>query len=205
VVSQRAKFLFVVLPVDHPLRAALLAATSTATEDWRKEHGLSLRGDKQTKERFLGSYPTGDGRYSRIGHFTPWGVGADPTSAVGSLGVPQFFGGALNLLGVDYTGHRLKHPGYKGAEFNQAEKLARVLTTVAEAQIPGVSQAGRLSGLTARYVDKREDIPPFDERLKRELPGYPAKPTHKKPAKRKKKAPADILGGGGGAPVDILK
>jgi hypothetical protein len=41
VVHEHGKFLFRVLPIDHPVKAALVADASVAEEEWRKSHGLS--------------------------------------------------------------------------------------------------------------------------------------------------------------------
>jgi hypothetical protein len=150
-----ATFLGKVLPVDHPLQAALLADTSAATEEWRKSHRLSLLASDHLPDFLLGSAPVGKGNsYQRIAHYTPFGVGSDVTGAVGSLALPQATGAFLNALGVDWKGQRLTHGGSHGKEFNQGERLIRALVTVAESQVPGVTQAGAISGVTPRYVDK---------------------------------------------------
>jgi hypothetical protein len=168
-------FLAKTLPFDHPVKAALLADASNAEEEWRKAHGLSFRGP-HVPWYLMGSYPTKDGKYLRVGHYTPWGIGADPTGAVGSLAIPQFEGPIINTLGVDWKGQPLTRGGPHGPEFNTGEKALRALVTAAEEQIPGVSQAGAISGLTPRYVNKDnpENIKSPGEVLKSYLPTTPA-------------------------------
>jgi hypothetical protein len=102
---------------------------------------------------------------------------------VASLVLPQASSPLLNLRGVGWTGDRLKRPGYAGKEFTTPERIARAITSAIEAQVPGVSQAGRITGLTPRYVDKKTEIPSLKNRLLHELPGYPMKtPAERKPS-----------------------
>jgi hypothetical protein len=176
-----ASFLTKVLPQDHPVKTALLADMSMATEEWRKEHHLSLHDADHVPGFLLGSYPGKGDSFYRVGHYVPFAT-ADPSEAAGSLLLPQVTGTLANLAGVDWTGHRLKYPGYKGREFNQGERTIRALVTAAESQIPGVSQAGRISGLTPRLVDKKnpDTIPGLRARLLKEIPTTPTKSSGKK-------------------------
>lgn len=154
-----ATFLGKVLPVDHPAKAAMLANVDAVTEDWRKQHGLSLRGGKTRPSFLLGGYPTGKGdQIVRIAHYTPFGVGQDVAGSVSGLMLPQFVGPIKNLAGVDWKWQRLRKPGFKGKELNQGQRAARAGVTILEEQIPGVSQLGNVSGLTPRYIDKK-DVP----------------------------------------------
>lgn len=148
------QFLAKVLPVDHPVKQALLASANAAEDDWRKQHGLDPFEPGHVPAFLLGSSPTKDGKFLRIAHYTPWGMGADPTGSLGSLVLPQFTGPLANALGVDWKGQPLTHGGSHGKEFNTGEKALRALVTVLEEQIPGVTQAGAISGLTPKYVDK---------------------------------------------------
>lgn len=172
-----ATFLGKVLPVDHPAQAALVADTSAATEEWRKKAGLSLRAP-HVPDFLLGSAPASKGRVTRIAHYTPFGIGSDVAGSTAALTLPQFLGPIKNAAGVDWKWQREKRPGYSGQEFTQAERVARALMTILEEQVPGVSQAGRISGLTPRYVDKK-DVPSvlqgksIPEALKAELPFMP--------------------------------
>jgi hypothetical protein len=150
-----ATFLFKVLPVDHPVQTALLADINAAEEDWRKSHNLSLLQANHVPDFLLGSVPTGPDKYLRVAHYTPFGVGSDPTGAIGSLMLPQVLGPVANAaFGVDWKGDPLTVGGAHGRKFNTGEKAIRALVTAAEEQIPGVTQAGTISGFTPRYVDK---------------------------------------------------
>jgi hypothetical protein len=170
-----ATFLLKVLPVDHPVTTALLADINAAEEDWRRSHDLSLLGANHVPDFLLGSVPKGGG-YLRAAHYTPFGVGSDPTGAVGSLLLPQVTGPVINALGVDWKGDPLTVGGSHGRKFNPGEKAIRALVTAAEEQIPGVSQAGAVSGLTPRYVDKKN--PAYIKKPGQVLKGYlPTTPT----------------------------
>lgn len=164
-------FLFKVLPADHPVKASLLASANSAEEEWRKEHGLSLKAP-HVPTFMLGSMPTADGKYRGLAHYTPFGIGADPVAASADLMLPQFLGPLKNAGGVDWKWQRLTHGGKHGKELNAGEKAVRALVTGLESQVPGVSQAGKISGLTPRYVDKDnpEDVKSPREVLKGYLP-----------------------------------
>lgn len=192
-----ATFLFKVLPVDHPVKTALIADVSMATEEWRKEHRLSLRGD-HVSDFLLGSYPAGGNSYYRISKYTPFGVGADPLGASADLMLPQLLGPVKNAGGVDYKWQRLKHPGYAGKEFNLGERTVRAALTGAESQIPGVSQVARLSGVEPRLVDKKSAVPSFTGRLKKELPTSATKSASKKTGKTVGKVKLGGAGSSGG-------
>jgi hypothetical protein len=170
-----ATFLTKVLPIDHPVQTALLADINAAEEDWRRSHDLSLLGANHVPDFLLGSVPK-DGGSLRVAHYTPFGVGSDVTGAVGSLALPQVTGPMLNMLGIDWKGDPLAHGGAHGKPFNQGEKLIRALTTAAEEQFPGVSQAGAISGVTPRLVDKKD--PGSIKKPSQVLKGYlPTTPT----------------------------
>jgi hypothetical protein len=165
-----ATFLTKVLPVDHPVQAALLANISAAEEEWRKSHDLSLLQANHVPDFLLGSAPNGKGGFQRIAHYTPFGVGSDLAGSVSGLMLPQFIGPLKNMGGVDWKWQPLTHGGKHGKPFNQGEKAVRALVTAAEEQIPGVSQAGKISGITPRLVDKDTNVKSPKEVLKGYLP-----------------------------------
>lgn len=149
-----AKFLFKVLPADHPIKTALLADVGVATEQWRKDHGLSLRGGVTKPAWMLGGYPSKTGVIP-VGRFTPFGAGTDVPGAVASLTLPQLLGPIKNAGGVDWKWQQLKMPGYKGKPFTPSQKAARALVTAVESQVPGVSQVAKATGLERKYVDHK--------------------------------------------------
>lgn len=135
-------FLTKVLPVDHPVHAALLADVNAATEQWRKAAGLSLRGGRTVPSFLLGSYPTGKG-FLRLGRYTPFGASGDPTQAVGDLFMPQLLPALENLKGIDWKGKPLKHPD--GKPYNQGEKALAAAITLIENMVPAVAQTDRIT------------------------------------------------------------
>jgi hypothetical protein len=115
--------------------------------------------------------------------------------------LPQLLGPIKNLGGVDWKWQREKYPGYAGKEFSWPEKTLRAAVTAAESQVPGVSQAGKLTGLTSKYVDHKTNAPSTTEALKKLVnPLQPVKQAA--PKKKKAKAPKVKrkmqLGGSGG-------
>jgi hypothetical protein len=165
-----ATFLFKVLPVDHPVQTALLADINAAEEQWRKDHNLSLLQGNHVPDFLLGGYPNSKGGIQRLAHYTPFGVGSDVTGAAGALALPQFEGPILNALGVDWKGSPLTVGGSHGKPFSPTQKAIRAAVTALEEQVPGVAQAGAVSGVTPRYVDK--DTPAYIKTPGEVLKGY---------------------------------
>lgn len=168
-----AYFLAVHLPKDHPVQTALLADISMATEDWRKSHDLSLRQANHVPLWMMGGYPKPGGGYYNLGHYFPTGAAAQIASSTGGLVLPQMIGPIENLKGIDWKGKRLVDS--HGNEFTQGQDALRALVTAGEGQIPGAKQAGALTGLTPRYVDKTDPakIPGAKAVLKKMLPTAP--------------------------------
>ena len=130
-----ANFMLRVLPRDHPVSSALLADISALEEEWRKQHGLSLRGGERRPGFLLGGAPAGsEGAIVRVGRYTP-ALPADPAQAVADLFFPQFAAPVENLKGLDWKGQRL--PGGVVRHIGEAAKSA------AEAHVPGAGQVGR--------------------------------------------------------------
>jgi hypothetical protein len=148
-----ANFMLRVLPRDHPVAAAVLADVSALEEQWRKEHGLSLRGGETRPGFLLGGYPTSGGGIVRYGRYTP-AVPSDPAQAAADLFFPQFTAPLENLKGLDWKGQRL--PGGVVRHVGEAAKSA------AEAHVPGAGQVGRAlerKGSARRRL--RAEIDPF--------------------------------------------
>lgn len=141
-----AQFLLSVLPKDHPVAAGLAADASAATEEWRKQQGLSTRGGEKLPAFMLGGYPTKGGKsIVRLGHYTPFGIGEDVTGAVAGLPLPQFKG-AYDAVshGLDWKGHELKHPD--GTPYDQGEKWLYGLLQLGESFVPLASQTEAVIG-----------------------------------------------------------
>lgn len=191
-----ATFLTKLLPVDHPVKTALIADVDKATEEWRKSHELSFHGDKHLKGFLLGSYPSGKGPV-RLGQFTPFGGAGNPVQAVGDLVMPQ--APALGPLkyAVDWTGLPLKYPGFKGKHFTPAQVALYAAAQQAGVTFPGLEKAGRITGLEPRYIEHKDQPSVLQGKslkkaLLRELPFTPtATPREAKP-----KAKGSGWGGG---------
>jgi hypothetical protein len=122
----------------------------------------------------MGGYPFGaDEKISRLSQFVPWGVASDP--AFGGLDLPPAVPRAARqrCLRRDWTGKPLRDRTTRSSAARR--RRLKAITSALEAQVPGVAQAGRLSGLTKKYIDKKapEEIEPFKTRLMRELPLVP--------------------------------
>lgn len=136
-----ATFLLKVLPVDHPVHAALLASLDAATEDWRKEHGLSVRGGEQRPDFLFGAGPNGE----PLGRFLPFAP-KDLGGTTAGLFLPQFSTIQKNLEGQDWKGEKLE-----GGQLGRAENA---LLSLLSGFVPGVSQADRVTGISDRHLNK---------------------------------------------------
>jgi hypothetical protein len=149
-----ATFLLKVLPVDHPVQTALLADINAAEEDWRKHHHLSLLQGNHVPDFLLGSTPPA--RTSTCGSRTTPRSASAPTrpGAVGSLALPQITGRSSTRSASTGRATPSRSAVRTARSSTRAEGL-RALVTAAEEQVPGVTQAGAISGVTPRYVDKQ--------------------------------------------------
>lgn len=173
-------FLTQTLPVDHPLKAALVADLDAATEDWRKTHGLSLRAGGGKPGFLLGSYPVGTkGQTVPAGRYMPF-VPGQPLQAVGDLFLPQYANAQDILKGKDWKGKDIKG-GAKGV----GKELAK---SVVEAHIPGVAQVDRIIHAPSVGAGVKREVSPF--------PKTRVQPKHGKGRKLKKKQTGGFAGFG---------
>jgi hypothetical protein len=161
---------------DHPVKSSLAVALNSASEEWRKEHGLSVYSDEGTQvpDWQLGSYPIFGDKLSRISQFTPFGAFNDPAGALGGLGLPQLAGAFMATRGDDWTGKPLRDSA-TGLPFSAKQRTIKAIASLGESLIPLSSQALRWSGVGPRYIDRKdpESIPPWRTRFARELPLWP--------------------------------
>jgi hypothetical protein len=130
------RFLAVVLPKDHPVLTAALAAQNRATTDWRSKHGLIeggfLHGKAPVPAFLMGSIPTPGGGHIRAQRYTPFGFFGDPAGSVADMILPQFSGGLHALMGQKWTGAPLKPHG----EVSSPEKFYAAFTQELATFIP---------------------------------------------------------------------
>jgi hypothetical protein len=170
-----ATFIFKTLPVDHPLKTALLADIDALEEDWRKSHGMSLLAPGHKPSFLLGGLPLNDGRVVPIGHYTPLGI-TDPVQAAGDLVVPQL--PALPILkgSVDWKGTPLKHPD--GKSFTAAEVAAYALAEQLGVTVPGLDKARRIADFQPAPIRVRAQPKTLGQRLLGEVPFTPSTKPH---------------------------
>lgn len=108
------RFLFDVLPRDHPVLTSMLAAANQATQDWRAEHELvfdPFTGDNQAPGWLQGSIPGKDGSHLVLGRYAPFGLANDDGFVLGGIAsniLPQYQGAIAALTqGKDWTGRPL--------------------------------------------------------------------------------------------------
>jgi hypothetical protein len=147
------RFLFDVLPRDHPVLTSVIASANIASEDWRKQHGLIqsfFENFDGAKPSFLqGSIPGKDDSSLRISHITPFGIYDQEGGLLGAFAgalLPQAQGVLSNVQGKDWrdqslTGQdRTKTP-------TQGRDLLAAAFTVLENSVPFVSQGADAAGI----------------------------------------------------------
>ncbi len=102
------KFMGDTLPRDHPALLAAIAASETATDDWRKDRGMDLFIKDRLPGFLQGSTPTKGGGHQRAPfRYTPFGAFGDlPTTLAGAV-LPQASGVLAAFKGEDWKGKKL--------------------------------------------------------------------------------------------------
>lgn len=138
------RFVSKTLPQDHPVLTSLLVSASQASEEWRKEHGLS-KFIKDAVPPFLqGTIPISGDRKLPASRYTPFGAYQSLPETFGDAVLPQFSGVLEALKGKDWKGAQLKGPD--GRPIPENDDLGRgwaAAKAFAESTVPLLSQAER--------------------------------------------------------------
>jgi len=169
-----AKFIAFTLPVKHPIRQALLADISLAQEDWRKRNRISYYAPNHVPSFLLGRYPNGKGGLIPLGHYMPWGLGADLFESGAQQILPWLQTALKNAAGINWKDKALVNPD--GTPFSDVQKAALAMLSIAEAQVPWVGPVAQVSGVEQKNFNRQTNVPSFEERLKSRLPWYPTQP-----------------------------
>lgn len=179
------KFVFDVLPRDHPTVTALIAASEQWTEEWRKDHGLDLFMDEAVPGFLQGSIPLGGDAKQRAPHrYTPFGAFGDPLDTAAKAVLPQYQGVLAAFKGEDWKGSPLRNKD--GSEMDALGKAGMAAQSFTEATVP-------LVGIIKRVAKKGPgSLNPLN----------PVKPPKKKAKVRARSRSIDAqldaaLGGGG--------
>ena len=104
------RFVYDVLPRDHPVLTGLLASAFVSSEDWRESKGLSFWAKNELPGFLQGSIPGEGGSHLRASRYTPFGAFAETGGPIGTFGnafIPQFSSLIDNAGGKDWTGKKL--------------------------------------------------------------------------------------------------
>jgi hypothetical protein len=201
------RFLFDVLPRDHPVLTSALASASQATEDWRKQVGMETNPFKVDagKPRFLqGGIPNKQGGVLRLSRYTPFGITANEGGIYGTLMdslLPQFSGFIAASKGEDWKGAPLNGPHTKSSD---AQNMLAGIVSAIEAMVPGVTLAATATGTKLPSQAKGTKIP---ETLSQRLNKYVNPFIFTAPYTPKTRASTPNAGGGvllGGGSSDPL-
>jgi hypothetical protein len=142
------KFIFDVLPRDHPVVTGLIAATEQATSEWRKDHGLDFFVEGSLPLFLQGSIPMSNGRKLRVGRYTPFGAFSDPTGTVAGQVLPLWQGVGAALQGRDWKGQELRVKDVatgKTRPANPVERAVAAAQAMVEATVPAYGTAKRIA------------------------------------------------------------
>lgn len=132
-------FVFVTLPVHHPIKTALLGQTVESQRKKLEKLGIThfeIDGVKPTPAYLLG----------RVGNtpaaqFTPFGAFTDVGGNAANLVLPQASGVIKNLGGQDFAGRQLKDAKGKPIEEGDPRTIGIALNTLAESFVPFLRHA----------------------------------------------------------------
>lgn len=138
------KFVYDVLPRDHPTTTALIAASEQWSDEWRKDHGLDLFMNGALPGFLQGSIPLGEGKHQRAPfRYTPFGAFGDPLATAGGAVLPQYQGVLAAFKGEDWKGAKLRNPD--GSEMDTLGKSKAAAQAFTEATVPLLGIVKRVS------------------------------------------------------------
>jgi hypothetical protein len=128
-------FVFVTLPVKHPIKTGALASSFQAVRADLEAQGLShfLPEDQRLPGFLQGSVKKGDGRLN-LQRYVPFGAFSDPLGTAGDMVLPQVSSTILNLGGVNWQLRKLRNQ--QGEEPMMDERALIALNTLAESFTP---------------------------------------------------------------------
>lgn len=163
------RFLFDVLPRDHPVMTSMLAAAADATHDWRAQHELvfdPFTTDNQAPGWLQGSIPGKDGSHLVLGRYVPFGLANDDGFVLGGIAstiLPQYQGAIQALTeGKDWTGRPLTND----RSTPTARRYTAALSTLVKGVLPA---ANELVALTGIQTPDRPDSTTTDPNILRRL------------------------------------
>jgi hypothetical protein len=124
------KFVFVTMPVHHPIQTGLIAAAANATQVEREQWGLNKEGDRPVPQ-YLQGLPLPGGAVLPLANYNSFDYASDPLEAVSKLPFPQVRNIAEALSGRDWKGEEI--------EGGDGDKIAAALWAFAGAFVPFVN------------------------------------------------------------------
>jgi hypothetical protein len=142
-----ARFVFLTLPIKHPVKTAMLAAANEMTQEERQRLGLDLFTKDRLPGFLQGSLPVGAAGDPRgdilpATNYSSFGVFANYPNALSGFILPQFGGAIDTLRGIAWTGKKIQKSG--GGEPDPAELAALAFYTQLEATMPVLALARRV-------------------------------------------------------------
>jgi hypothetical protein len=160
------RFVYDVLPRDHPAATALIAASENATAQWRKDHGLDLFIKGALPGFLQGSIPLSGDRHQRAPfRYTPFGAFGDPLDTLGGAVLPQFSGVLAAFKGQDWKGAKLRKPDGSPADIGDKAKAAAA--SFVDATVPIAAQAGRIGKKGIGALNPVAPVAPAKKKVRR--------------------------------------
>jgi hypothetical protein len=153
------KFVYQVLPADHPTVTAGIVIVERATEEWRKDRGLDLFMDESLPGFLQGSIPLSGGRRQRAPfRYTPFGAFGDPLQNAGNLVLPQVSGVLSAFDGEDWKGKPLRKKN--GEKADTLDKARAAAGAFIDSTVPIVGLAGRVEEKGPKALNPFQPVEP---------------------------------------------
>lgn len=136
------RFVFLTLPMKHPVKTGLLAAAHEMTDEEREKFGLDLFTNDRLPGFLQGGLPLDGVGILPTNRFSSFGVFADlPDLGAGQI-VPQISGLAKALEGLAWTGDKLTNPD--GSQLDTLERIGVGTYSQFEAWVPAMALTRRI-------------------------------------------------------------
>jgi hypothetical protein len=172
------RFLYVTMPMHHPMATALLTTLEQATEQQRKAIGQGLNSKQKLEWEEQGSIPVGGGYIANQQYYTPQGAVVNPVGTPLNLIFPEFNEAYKVLSGSNSYGETLENSN-KEQIVNPADRLKLAGIALLESFNPPlrmattVARAGKSAAEGSTLWDLQTHGPSNEDPVGRSL-GVPA-------------------------------
>lgn len=176
------RFIFDVLPRDHPVLTSALAANAQLQQEWLKDKGLVSWAEGAMPAFLQGSVPGKNGEHWRVGRYTPFGFFSDPLGTVAGLWTPQGSSVLKAFQGEDWKGDDLKPIQSESGKTDTIDQALYAGWSIFNSMVPAVAIGVRVKRTVdqAKESDGTGDLAARFFGVKVPKPGNPGRKKTKK-------------------------